>query len=191
MLCRSLMLKSCFTEFLRTFATSPSRTTRRKAGVSRRWIEPHPRFSGATLPVPWRRTPQAGMRETPMAVSMTAPILIVDDYNTMIRILRNLLRQLGFSNIDEASDGRTALTKMKSKDYALVISDWNMAPMTGAELLQRVRADERTRATPFVMVANDMSEATRAAERDGAACIAKPFNAVALKTKLEAVLGAF
>lgn len=127
-----------------------------------------------------------------MAVSMTAPILIVDDYNTMIRILRNLLRQLGFSNIDEASDGRTALTKMKSKDYALVISDWSMGPMTGAELLQQLRADERTKETPFVMMASDSAEAERSVQReDGAACIAKPFNAQALKTKLETVLGAF
>jgi two-component system chemotaxis response regulator CheY len=123
---------------------------------------------------------------------MTAPILIVDDYNTMIRILRNLLRQLGFSNIDEASDGGAALTKLKSKDYALVISDWSMAPMTGAELLQRLRADERTKETPFVMMASDAEEAETSVQRsESAACIAKPFNAQALKTKLETVLGAF
>lgn len=127
-----------------------------------------------------------------MAVSMTAPILIVDDYNTMIRILRNLLRQLGFSNIDEASDGGAALTKLKSKDYALVISDWSMAPMTGAELLQRLRADERNKETPFVMMASDSEEAERSVQRsESAACIAKPFNAQALKSKLETVLGAF
>ena len=123
-----------------------------------------------------------------MAVSMTMPILIVDDYNTMIRILRNLLRQLGFSNIDEASDARTALTKMRAKDYQLVISDWHMAPMTGLELLGRARADERHKETPFVMVANDIGEEVAA---EGAACIVKPFNAQALKTKLVAVLGAF
>jgi two-component system chemotaxis response regulator CheY len=123
---------------------------------------------------------------------MSAPILIVDDYNTMIRILRNLLRQLGFSNIDEASDGRTALTKLRSKDYALVISDWNMEPMTGVELLQRVRAEERTKETPFVMVANDSGDAINTAERAGAAaCLVKPFNAQTLKTKLVGVLGAF
>ena len=120
-----------------------------------------------------------------MAVSKSMPILIVDDYNTMIRILRNLLRQLGFSNIDEASDGRTALAKMKSKDYALVISDWGMEPMTGVELLERVRADERMRKTPFLMVANDND-----VELD-ADCIVKPFNAQTLKTKLVSVLGAF
>jgi len=126
-----------------------------------------------------------------MAVSTSMPILIVDDYNTMIRIMRNLLRQLGFSNIDEASDGRTALAKLRSKDYALVISDSNMAPMSGLELLQRLRADARTAATPFVMVANDNDEDANAATRAGASYIVKPFTAQSLKTKLVAVLGAF
>jgi two-component system, chemotaxis family, chemotaxis protein CheY len=128
-----------------------------------------------------------------MSVSMTMPILIVDDYNTMIRILRNTLRQLGFSNIDEASDARTALTKLRAKEYQLVISDWDMAPMTGRELLQRVRADERYKETPFVMVANDTGEPETAANRDAPATayITKPFNAMALKTKLVGVLGAF
>ncbi len=102
-----------------------------------------------------------------MAVSMTMPILIVDDYNTMIRITRNLLRQLGFSNIDEACDGRTALAKLRAKDYALVISDWSMDSMSGIELLRRVRADERTKATPFIMVANDNEEGAQAQCRGG------------------------
>jgi len=120
------------------------------------------------------------------------PILIVDDYNTMIRILRNLLRQLGFSNIDEANDGVAALAKMRSKDYALVISDASMMPMTGVELLQRVRADARLSATPFVMVANDNNEGEDAARRGGTqSYIVKPFNAQSLKTKLVPVIGAF
>ncbi|MGD9817039.1 MAG: response regulator [Hyphomonadaceae bacterium] len=127
-----------------------------------------------------------------MSVSMTMPILIVDDYNTMIRILRNLLRQLGFSNIDEASDGRTALAKMRAKEYALVISDWSMAPMTGLELLKHVRADERMAHTPFMMVANDTDESAEAEGRAGAsAAIVKPFTAQSLKSKLVPVLGAF
>jgi two-component system chemotaxis response regulator CheY len=124
------------------------------------------------------------------AVSLSAPILIVDDYNTMIRILRNLLRQLGFTNIDEASDGRTALAKMQAKSYALVISDSSMAPMTGLELLQRVRADERTRTTPFVMV-GDGSEDNLADRAGASSCLVKPFNAQTLKSKLVPVLGAF
>lgn len=127
-----------------------------------------------------------------MSVSMTMPILIVDDYNTMIRILRNLLRQLGFSNIDEANEGDAALAKMRAKDYALVISDWSMAPMSGLELLQRVRADERTRQTPFLMVANDRDEGAEAEGRAGASSyIVKPFTAQSLKSKLVPVLGVF
>lgn len=126
-----------------------------------------------------------------MSVSMTMPILIVDDYNTMIRILRNLLRQLGFTNIDEANDGAAALAKMRAKDYALVISDTSMAPMTGAELLQRVRADSRMSATPFLMVANDTAEGQAVARRGGSSYIVKPFNAQSLKSNLVSVIGAF
>ena len=76
-----------------------------------------------------------------MAVDMKMPILIVDDYKTMLRIVRNLLNKLGFSDIDEATDGTDALTKLKSRRYGLIISDWNMQPMTGYELLQKVRAN--------------------------------------------------
>jgi two-component system chemotaxis response regulator CheY len=124
-----------------------------------------------------------------MSVSMTMPILIVDDYNTMIRIMRNLLRQLGFNNIDEANDGAAALAKMRVKEYALVISDSHMSPMTGMEFLQRVRAEERIAQTPFVMVANDNAEG---AEAQGASTyIVKPFSAQALKSTLVPVIGAF
>ena len=66
-----------------------------------------------------------------MAVSQAMPILVVDDYNTMIRIIRNLLRQLGFEDVDAAPDGSTALSKLRDRKYGLVISDWNMEPMTG------------------------------------------------------------
>jgi two-component system chemotaxis response regulator CheY len=127
------------------------------------------------------------MWERLMAVSMSMPILIVDDYNTMIRILRNQLRQLGFDNIDEASDGHTALAKLNSKDYALVISDSGMEPMSGADLLARVRADARTRATPFVMVAND----NEVLAEEASATIVKPFNAEMLRSQLAPVIGAF
>jgi len=124
-----------------------------------------------------------------MSVSMTMPILIVDDYNTMIRIMRNLLRQLGFTNIDEANDGAAALTKMRNKEYALVISDSHMRPMTGMEFLQRVRAEERIAQTPFVMVANDNSEGVEA--QGASSFIVKPFSAQALKSTLVPVIGAF
>lgn len=128
-----------------------------------------------------------------MAVCMTTPILVVDDYNTMVRIMRNLLRQIGFTNIDEASDGATALSKLKSKPYQLVISDWGMAPMNGGELLAQVRADERLKDMPFVMVTGEgRVEADGVVRRAGlGATIVKPFNAMALKQKLVAVLGEF
>ena len=84
-----------------------------------------------------------------MAVDLSMPVLVVDDYSTMIRIIRNLLKQLGFENIDDASDGSAALNKMRGKKYGLVISDWNMEPMTGYDLLKEVRADPNLATTPF------------------------------------------
>src|SRR6202012_1171136 len=83
-----------------------------------------------------------------MAVDLSMSVLVVDDYNTMIRIIRNLLKQLGFENIDDASDGSAALDKMRGKKYGLVISDWNMEPMTGYDLLREVRADPNLATTP-------------------------------------------
>ena len=85
-------------------------------------------------------------------VNTSMPVLVVDDYNTMIRIIRNLLRQLGFVDVDEANDGASALAKMRIKRYGLVISDWNMEPMSGYDLLQQVRADPGLGGTPFIMV---------------------------------------
>ena len=124
-----------------------------------------------------------------MAVDTTIPVLIVDDYNTMIRIIRNLLRQLGFEHIDEANDGSMALAKMRTRRYGLVISDWNMEPMSGYDLLQQVRADPGLGATPFIMVtAESKTENVIAAKKAGVNnYIVKPFNAATLKTKIEAV----
>ena len=126
-----------------------------------------------------------------MALDTTMPILVVDDYQTMVRIIRNLLKQLGFDDVDEASDGTGALGKMKGKQYGLVISDWNMQPMTGYELLKQVRSDESLRATPFIMVAAESkTENVIAAKKAGVNnYIVKPFNAQTLKTKIEAVCG--
>jgi two-component system, chemotaxis family, chemotaxis protein CheY len=126
-----------------------------------------------------------------MAVSNSTPILIVDDYNTMIRIIRNLLRQLGFEHIDDASDGSTALAKMRSRQYGLVISDWNMEPMTGYDLLQCVRNDPSLAETPFIMVtAESKTENVIAAKKAGVSnYIVKPFNAQTLKSKIDAVFG--
>ncbi len=128
-----------------------------------------------------------------MAVEMNMPILVVDDYATMVRIIRNLLGQLGFSNIDDASDGQAALAKLKEKSFGLVISDWNMEPMTGFELLREVRGDEKLKATPFIMVtAESKTENVIAAKKAGVNnYIVKPFNAQTLKMKIAAVLGDF
>ena len=116
-------------------------------------------------------------------------VLVVDDYNTMIRIIRNLLKQLGFENIDDASDGSAALNKMRGKKYGLVISDWNMEPMTGYDLLREVRADPNLATTPFIMItAESKTENVIAAKKAGVNnYIVKPFNAQTLKTKIEAV----
>ena len=124
-----------------------------------------------------------------MAIDVSMPVLIVDDYNTMIRIIRNLLRQLGFEHIDDASDGSAALNKMRSRQYGLVISDWNMEPMTGYDLLQEVRSDPGLSRTPFIMVtAESKTENVIAAKRAGVSnYIVKPFNAQTLKSKIDAV----
>jgi len=118
-------------------------------------------------------------------------VLVVDDYQTMIRIISNLLKQLGFNNIDSASDGTEALTKIKEKQYGLVISDWNMEPMTGLDLLKQVRASNNQ--VPFIMVtAESKTENVIAAKQAGVNnYIVKPFNAATLKTKMVSVLGDF
>ncbi len=128
-----------------------------------------------------------------MAVDMSMPVLVVDDYQTMIRIIRNLLNQLGFRNIEEAKDGKQALEKMQGQKFGLVISDWNMEPMTGYELLQQVRASEVLKATPFIMItAESKTENVIAAKRAGVNnYIVKPFNAETLKGKIKSVLGDF
>jgi two-component system chemotaxis response regulator CheY len=124
-----------------------------------------------------------------MALDPKMPVLVVDDYSTMVRIIRNLLRQLGFEDIDDAADGSTALEKMNSKRYGLVISDWNMEPMTGYDLLRRVRATPDIDSTPFIMVtAESKTENVIAAKKAGVSnYIVKPFNAQTLKAKIEAV----
>jgi two-component system chemotaxis response regulator CheY len=126
-----------------------------------------------------------------MALDTSIPVLVVDDYKTMIRIIRNLLKQLGFEDVDDASDGTEAIGKMRERRYGLVISDWNMEPMTGYELLKQVRADTGLAKTPFIMVtAESKTENVIAAKKAGVNnYIVKPFNAQTLKGKIEAVFG--
>jgi two-component system chemotaxis response regulator CheY len=122
-------------------------------------------------------------------MSKTLSVLVVDDYATMRRIIRNLLQQLGYTDVDEAADGEQALAKLRDKDFGLVISDWNMEPMTGLDLLKAVRADPRLKALPFIMVtAESKTENVVAAKQAGVSnYIVKPFNAEILKQKLLAV----
>ena len=128
-----------------------------------------------------------------MPMDKNMQILIVDDYKTMLRIIGNLLKQLGFSNIDEATDGGMALGKLRDKNYGLVISDWNMEPMSGLQLLKEVRSDEKLKAMPFIMItAESKTENVIAAKAAGVNnYIVKPFNAETLKKKMVAVFGEF
>jgi two-component system chemotaxis response regulator CheY len=125
-----------------------------------------------------------------MAVDKSTPILVVDDYQTMIRIVRNLLHQLGFDNVDDASDGAAALAKLRQGTFGLVISDWMMEPMSGLELLRQVRADPKLQALPFIMItAENRKERVAKAEQAGAdGFIVKPFNAEALSDRIAAVM---
>lgn len=124
-----------------------------------------------------------------MALDLSMPVLVVDDYKTMIRIIKNLLKQLGFEDVDDAADGTEALAKMQDRRYGLVISDWNMEPMTGYELLKQVRSSDSLSKTPFIMVtAESKTENVIAAKKAGVNnYIVKPFNAATLKTKIDAV----
>jgi two-component system, chemotaxis family, chemotaxis protein CheY len=128
-----------------------------------------------------------------MPVDMSMNVLIVDDYKTMLRIIENLLKQLGFKNIQQATDGSAALKLLREGSFGLVISDWNMQPMTGLQLLKEVRADSKLKATPFIMVtAESKTENVVAAKEAGVNnYIIKPFNAETLKQKLIAVVGNF
>ena len=125
-----------------------------------------------------------------MTIDTSMNVLIVDDYKTMLRIIRNLLKQVGFTNVVEASDGAEALAKLRENNFGLVISDWNMEPMSGLQLLQAVRADRRLASLPFIMVtAESKTENVVTAKQAGVSnYIVKPFNAETLRSKIEKVL---
>ena len=126
-----------------------------------------------------------------MNADFSMPILVVDDYQTMVRIMRNLLKQIGYENVDDSANGEEALAKIRARRYGLIISDWNMEPMTGLELLQNVRSDPASAPTPFIMVtAESKTDNVLAARKAGVSgYIVKPFNAQMLKAKIEAVCG--
>jgi two-component system chemotaxis response regulator CheY len=123
------------------------------------------------------------------AVDKKIPILIVDDFSTMRRIVKTCLRQLGFENIAEAEDGQVALSKLQCSEFKLVISDWNMPNMMGIDLLKAVRADEKLKALPFLMVTAEAQKENvlEAAKAGVSNYIVKPFTADQLQAKLEAV----
>jgi len=127
-----------------------------------------------------------------MALDKDLSILLVDDYKTMLRIIRNLLKQVDFHAIDEATDGVAALERLKEKAYGLVISDWNMQPMSGLELLRAVRADAALKPLPFIMITAESKSDNVVAAKDAGVdnYIVKPFNAETLKAKIESVLSA-
>ena len=128
-----------------------------------------------------------------MSVDKNMHILVVDDYNTMLRILKNLLKQLGFTNVDQAMDGAEALNQFNASKFDFIISDWNMEPMTGIELLREVRASDKLKHIPFIMItAESKTENVVMAKQAGVSnYIVKPFNAETLKGKMASVLGPF
>lgn len=116
-------------------------------------------------------------------------ILVVDDFSTMRRIVKNLLRDLGFTNTHEADDGSTAWPMLQSGDFDFVVTDWNMPGMTGIELLQKIRADDRLKGVPVLMVTAEAKrdQIVAAAQAGVNGYVVKPFTAAALKEKIEKI----
>lgn len=116
-------------------------------------------------------------------------ILVVDDFSTMRRIIKNLLRDLGFTNTQEADDGNTAWPMLQSGDFDFLVTDWNMPGMTGIELLQKVRADDRLKNLPVLMVTAEAKrdQIVAAAQAGVNGYVVKPFTAAALKEKIEKI----
>ncbi|MDB5368369.1 MAG: cheY2 [Rhodospirillales bacterium] len=117
-------------------------------------------------------------------------VLVVDDYKTMTKIVANLLKTIGFKEVVELNDGASALQALRKDRFGLVISDWNMEPMTGLQLLQECRKDAHLAKIPFIMItAESKTENVIAAKQAGVDnYIVKPFNAETLKSKVESVL---
>jgi two-component system chemotaxis response regulator CheY len=117
--------------------------------------------------------------------------LVVDDFSTMRRIVRNLLKELGFTNVDEAEDGVVALGKLKSGNFEFVVSDWNMPNMTGIELLRAIRADGALKHLPVLMVTAEAKKENiiEAAQAGASGYVVKPFTAATLEEKLNKIFG--
>ncbi len=124
-------------------------------------------------------------------LDLNMKVLVVDDFATMRRILRNILKQIGFTNINEADDGKSALKMLRKERFDLVMCDWNMPEMPGIELLKAVRSDEELKDLPFVMVtAEAQKENILEAVKAGVSnYVVKPFTAETIGEKLEKVFG--
>jgi len=122
-------------------------------------------------------------------MDLSMKILVVDDFATMRRILKNVLKQIGFTNIVEADDGSTALAVLKKDKIDLIMSDWNMPKVSGLDLLKAVRSDEAMKATPFLMVtAEGQKDSVIQAVQAGVSnYVVKPFTADTIKEKLEQI----
>jgi len=118
--------------------------------------------------------------------------LVVDDFSTMRRIVRNLLKELGFTNVDEAEDGQVALHKLKTQHFDFIVSDWNMPNMTGIELLKAVRADAQIKGIPFMMITAEAKRENiiEAAMAGASGYIVKPFTAATLEEKMNKIFQA-
>lgn len=132
------------------------------------------------------------LRRRAMALDPKMSVLVVDDSSMMFRMIGEFLRQIGFSDIDHALDGGTALEKMRAKRYGLVLSDWNMQPKTGYTLLRRMRENPATKSTPFIMMTTESrNEFVVAANKAGVnEYLVKPFTAQTLRTKIEGIFDA-
>jgi len=128
-----------------------------------------------------------------MSVDMNMNVLIADHYLAMLQILRNQMRQLNFTSIQEVTDAKEALEKLRAGEFGLIISDWDTQPMSGLQLLQEVRGDAKLKRIPFIMIMGaSKSENVIAAKKAGVSnLIVRPFNAEMLKSKLVSVLGNF
>lgn len=118
-------------------------------------------------------------------------ILVVDDFSTMRRIIKNILREIGYSNVDEADDGTTALEKLKGSKFDFVVTDWNMPNMPGIELLKAIRQDPSLKETPVLMVTAEAAKenVVTAVQAGVNNYIVKPFTAAALKERIDLILG--
>src|SRR4051812_45335053 len=127
-----------------------------------------------------------------MSVDFSQPVLVVDDYKTVVRIMHNLLKQAGFANVDTALDGGDAIAKMKARKYGLVISDWHMAPMDGLELVRQAKADADLKDTPIILVSGEAAPDRLDVARDAgaAAYVVKPFDAETIRNRIERALAA-